>query len=193
MEFNLDSNKLHPSDLPPFDNEEEDSKLKKSKMIKEEVQKNNQKNSLANLKKPKTESKKRFFGSKNKEKVEVQVLSEDVETAILGDIFIPDIILESEGPRGIFVLEVSKDDFIVGKSKEKADGIVTFNPAISREHIKIKRIDGQNHIKEMGSTNGTKVNKKRIGQEYIALFPGDEIILADTRFVVKVYHYEDTY
>ena len=52
---------------------------------------------------------------------------------------------------------------------------------ISRLHARIDRVNGQLHIEDMGSTNGTYVNHQRLGEQ-TAVSVGDVVHLADHEF-----------
>ncbi len=68
---------------------------------------------------------------------------------------------------------LSGDRMVLGRSRE-AD-IVLDDPNISRRHAELRRQDGDWTIADLGSTNGVKVNGKRIDSAQLA--PGDEIVL----------------
>ena len=53
------------------------------------------------------------------------------------------------------------------------------DPLISQLHARIFRRDGQYFVEDLGSTNGTFVNRKRIGGP-VALRPKDRIQIGDT-------------
>ena len=53
-------------------------------------------------------------------------------------------------------------EFLIGKSSERVQGVITGNNAISRAHCKIVRKNGNYYVVDMGSSNGTYVNGKRI-------------------------------
>ena len=79
---------------------------------------------------------------------------------------IPHFVRKSTGE----IINITKPEFIIGKSKTKADYAIENNSAISREHcIGIQR-DGVNYIKDNNSTNHTYVNG-------VELQPGKEVLL----------------
>ena len=55
-------------------------------------------------------------------------------------------------------VEITKDQFLIGKKPESVDGAVTFNKMISRVHCRIDRKDGQYTVMDLQSANGTYVN-----------------------------------
>jgi hypothetical protein len=65
---------------------------------------------------------------------------------------------------------------VVGRSRE-AD-IVLQDPNVSRRHAELRRDEGGWQIVDLGSTNGIKVNGRRVGQQ--PLNPGDEITIGVT-------------
>ena len=69
-----------------------------------------------------------------------------------------------------FVRNITKPEFIIGKSKTKADYAIENNSAISREHCIVIQRDGVNYIKDNNSTNHTYVNG-------VELQPGKEVLL----------------
>ncbi|MBA3422043.1 MAG: DUF3662 domain-containing protein [Thermoleophilaceae bacterium] len=68
---------------------------------------------------------------------------------------------------------LSGDRMVLGRSRE-AD-IILDDPNISRRHAELRRQDGDWTIADLGSTNGVKVNGKRVDRAPLA--PGDEILL----------------
>ena len=68
------------------------------------------------------------------------------------------------------VINITKSEFILGKSKTKTDYTIENNNAISREHCTIIQHDGVNYIKDNNSTNHTYVNG-------VELQPGKEVLL----------------
>ena len=68
------------------------------------------------------------------------------------------------------IINITKPEFIIGKSKTKADYAIENNSAISREHCIVIQRDGVNYIKDNNSTNHTYVNG-------VELQPGKEVLL----------------
>ena len=79
---------------------------------------------------------------------------------------IPHFIRKSTGE----VINITKPEFVIGKSKTKADYTIENNSAISREHCTVIQRDGVNYIKDNNSTNHTYVNG-------VELQPGKETLL----------------
>lgn len=84
-------------------------------------------------------------------------------------------------------LEVTKDAFTIGKKRELVDGVVAFNPMISRSHCRIDHHGGAYTISDLQSANGTYVNGSRLqpNQPY-PLQNGDMVRLANSDFQVTI-------
>lgn len=77
-----------------------------------------------------------------------------------------------------FFLE--KDEITIGRGE---DNTIVLNIAeISREHTALTRVEEGYMIRDLGSTNGTFVDKKEIGGKYL-LKPGDTIMLGDAIYM----------
>lgn len=77
--------------------------------------------------------------------------------------------------------------FTIGKSKSM-DGIIKNNNAVSKEHCRIfyRAADQTYCIEDLQSTNGTRVNGKKLGSgEAIPLSVGDKVKIANAEFVWK--------
>lgn len=59
-------------------------------------------------------------------------------------------------------IEVTKDEFVLGKKQGVVDGVISFNKMISRSHCKVVRTGNQYAIVDLQSQNGTFVNKVRL-------------------------------
>jgi len=82
-----------------------------------------------------------------------------------------------EGPP----FEITSDVTIVGRKREVCDFAID-HPSISKMHCAIARTDGLLFIRDLGSTNGTKVNGQRVLRG--AILPGDELAFAKVKFQV---------
>lgn len=72
---------------------------------------------------------------------------------------------------------------VLGRSKEC--DCVFGDPNISRRHAELRRgPTGDWQVVDLGSTNGVKVNGRRVGSSRLS--PGDEVILGTTRFVFDI-------
>lgn len=78
---------------------------------------------------------------------------------------------------------IDKEEFKVGKIPGMADYIVTDNPAISRMHAVIKKIDGAYYVCDNYSTNATYLNGEILepGKNYI-LIDGARVNFANDEF-----------
>jgi hypothetical protein len=81
-------------------------------------------------------------------------------------------LLVGDGRRNV----LSGNRVVVGRSRE-AD-VVLADPNISRRHAELRRGDGGWEIVDLGSTNGIKVNGRRV--DHHALRPGDQITIGVT-------------
>ena len=78
----------------------------------------------------------------------------------------------------------TKDRFTIGKSKINADYSIENNSAISRTHCEIVRKNGVSYLKDLGSTNGTFIEGKRITpNEEVLLKNGIVVRMGDEEFV----------
>lgn len=84
-----------------------------------------------------------------------------------------------------FEIEIDKDEVLIGKKAELVDAAITYNNAISRKHCKIMRYGGNYQIVDVGSANGTYVNKVRIApNQPCPIKRGDVIRLANSDFQI---------
>ena len=84
-------------------------------------------------------------------------------------------------------IEITKDEFVIGKKAELVDGVVSFNKMISRSHCKITRRNNQYSVIDLQSANGTYVNKTRLQpNKPCAINNGDIIRLANSDFQVVI-------
>lgn len=84
-------------------------------------------------------------------------------------------------------IEVTKDEFVIGKKQELVDGVVSFNKMISRSHCKINRRGSQYTVTDLQSANGTFVNKVRLQpNQPCQIKNGDVIRMADSDFQVSI-------
>jgi pSer/pThr/pTyr-binding forkhead associated (FHA) protein len=78
-------------------------------------------------------------------------------------------------------LLIIREVTLVGRKGGECD-IALEHPSISKLHCAIARTDGLLFVRDLGSTNGTKVNGQRVTRG--ALLPGDELAFANIRFKV---------
>ncbi|MCJ7715616.1 MAG: FHA domain-containing protein [Anaerolineales bacterium] len=78
------------------------------------------------------------------------------------------------------VYPLEADEVIIGRGEENG---ITLNIAeVSRTHAVLNRAEEGYMIKDLGSTNGTFVDKKKVGEKYL-LKPGDTIMLGDAIYL----------
>ena len=73
-------------------------------------------------------------------------------------------------------LELSGDVVVVGRSR-RCDIVLT-DPNVSRQHAEVRLTGGQAVLHDLGSTNGTRVNRRAVTQ--VVLQPGDRIEIGTT-------------
>ncbi|HID23343.1 MAG TPA: FHA domain-containing protein [Planctomycetaceae bacterium] len=76
---------------------------------------------------------------------------------------------------------LTRDVTVVGRKRGVCD-VYLQRPSVSKLHCLIVKTDGLLFIRDLGSTNGTKVNGQRVVRG--ALLPGDELAFAEARFRV---------
>ncbi|GKU27249.1 hypothetical protein CFOLD11_40760 [Clostridium folliculivorans] len=82
---------------------------------------------------------------------------------------------------------VDKNEFILGKSAAMVDGAITFNKSISRVHCKVTNNGGQFMLTDLGSANGTYVNKvKLVPNQPHPIKNSDVIRLANSDFQIMI-------
>ena len=80
-------------------------------------------------------------------------------------------------------IPITRDLTLVGRSREQCDLFLNRN-SISKLHCMIVKTDGLLFVRDLGSTNGTKVNGQRIIRG--ALLPGDQLSFANIKFRVHL-------
>jgi pSer/pThr/pTyr-binding forkhead associated (FHA) protein len=78
---------------------------------------------------------------------------------------------------------INRDVTIVGRSRELCD-LSLDQSSVSKLQCLIAKTDGLLFIRDLGSTNGTKVNGQRVTRG--ALLPGDELAFASVKFRVHL-------
>lgn len=84
---------------------------------------------------------------------------------------------------GGIAIELTRDITLVGRKTGVCD-LVIERGSVSKMHCLIVKTDGLLFIRDLGSTNGTKVNGQRISRG--ALLPGDELAFAGAKFRVHL-------
>jgi pSer/pThr/pTyr-binding forkhead associated (FHA) protein len=80
-------------------------------------------------------------------------------------------------------ITIDKDITVVGRQAEHCD-LVLDRKSVSKIHCIIARTDGLLFVRDLDSTNGTKVNGQRIIRG--ALLPGDQLAFAGEKFRVHL-------
>ncbi len=84
-------------------------------------------------------------------------------------------------------LVIDKDNFVIGKNILVVDGAITFSRAISRIHCKVVKNDDRYYLIDLGSSNGTFVNKIKLAANKLQLLNnGDIVRLASSSFKVII-------
>jgi predicted component of type VI protein secretion system len=89
-------------------------------------------------------------------------------------------LVSIDGDRPILL---SKDVTVVGRKRGTCDVYID-RSSVSKLHCVIVKTDGLLFIRDLGSTNGTKVNGQRVVRG--ALLPGDELAFANARYRVHL-------
>lgn len=80
-------------------------------------------------------------------------------------------------------IQIKRDITLVGRQEDLCD-VCLRKSSVSKMHCLIVRTDGLLFIRDLGSTNGTKVNGQRVVRG--ALLPGDELAFAGEKFRVEM-------
>ncbi len=80
-------------------------------------------------------------------------------------------------------ITIDKEITVVGRQAEHCD-IVLSRKSVSKIHCVIAKTDGLLFVRDLDSTNGTKVNGQRIIRG--ALLPGDQLAFAGEKFKVHL-------
>ena len=76
---------------------------------------------------------------------------------------------------------LSRDVTVVGRKNSTCD-VILDRDSVSKLHCLIVKTDGLLFVRDLGSTNGTKVNGQRVIRG--ALLPGDELSFAGAKYRV---------
>ncbi len=80
-------------------------------------------------------------------------------------------------------ITITQDVSVVGRKRGLCD-IMVDHTSVSKIHCIIAKTDGLLFFRDLGSTNGTKVNGQRVSRG--ALLPGDELYFASVRYRVHL-------
>jgi pSer/pThr/pTyr-binding forkhead associated (FHA) protein len=87
-------------------------------------------------------------------------------------------LVMQEGPKPGQVFDLIGGALTLGRD-ELAD-IVIVDPEVSRQHLQLMETDTGYRLQDLGSTNGTFVNGRRLSAEPVDLEPGQEIMLGSS-------------
>jgi adenylate cyclase len=79
------------------------------------------------------------------------------------------------------IIRLVRDKLVIGR-RESCDIRLTF-PNVSGQHCQLSFKEGYWYIRDLGSTNGTKVNGARIFEKM--LHPNDEVIIGKRRYTIR--------
>jgi pSer/pThr/pTyr-binding forkhead associated (FHA) protein/tetratricopeptide (TPR) repeat protein len=94
----------------------------------------------------------------------------------------PAFLFVERGPGAGQLLEVKQGNVVIGRASV-AD-LRLQHPSISRRHAQVRRVGEQFFVKDLGSQNGTFVNKERISGE-VAIKPGDTLALGNALVLLR--------
>lgn len=80
-------------------------------------------------------------------------------------------------------ISIVRDITLIGRKRGTCD-VVVDHSSISKVHCALARTDGLLFLRDLGSTNGTRVNGQRVTRG--ALLPGDELSVANIKFRVHL-------
>jgi pSer/pThr/pTyr-binding forkhead associated (FHA) protein len=80
-------------------------------------------------------------------------------------------------------ISISRDISLVGRKRGLCD-VVVDHTSVSKVHAALARTDGLLFLRDLGSTNGTRVNGQRVTRG--ALLPGDELSIASVKFRIHL-------
>lgn len=83
-------------------------------------------------------------------------------------------------------IEINKDEFVIGKSQQRVDGVVRGSNLVSRVHCKAVIRNGECSIVDLNSLNGTFINGNKLtpGAEY-RIADGAVLSVADVQFIFR--------
>lgn len=84
-------------------------------------------------------------------------------------------------------LIVDQDNYTIGRKPGEVNGLITFNKAIGRVHCRIVRSTHGFKLEDLGSANGTFLNRQKLmPNKPVSINNGDIIRLANTDFKVNL-------
>lgn len=88
----------------------------------------------------------------------------------------PAFLYVERGPGAGQLVPVRQGPLVIGRAS--VSELRLQHPSISRRHSQLNRVGERFYIKDLGSQNGTYVNKARLATE-VEIFPGDEIAVGN--------------
>jgi pSer/pThr/pTyr-binding forkhead associated (FHA) protein len=85
--------------------------------------------------------------------------------------------------KGDHTIRITGDITVVGRRPEVCDLVIP-SDSISKIHSVISKTDGLLFVRDLGSTNGTRLNGQRVTRG--ALLPGDELAFASIKFKIHL-------
>ena len=131
------------------------------------------------------------------EKLKTQLLNQSAQMMAeehamqSGGIKTPEVVMPKgewklEGINNAYVFSLDKQEFIIGKSKDRVDGAIIDNPAVSRVHCKFVKQGSSLTIMDLESANGTYVDgKKLVANIPQNILPGNCIRIANMDFMIR--------
>ena len=90
------------------------------------------------------------------------------------------------GEKDSLKIDIKNSECVLGKQKESVDFVIPYSKAVSRVHCKVGFENGEAHIEDLDSSNGTFVNGSRLDKgEVVTIKEGDIIKLANVEFKVE--------
>lgn len=84
--------------------------------------------------------------------------------------------------RQVSALVAEGDPALIGRSSDAA--VELSDPEVSRRHARLEMSRGVLYLADLGSSNGTFLNGKMLGDEGIELRVGDDVDVGNTRITV---------
>ncbi len=89
------------------------------------------------------------------------------------------LLISTRGPIAGSRYLLDEDEISVGRDPK--EDILLDDSTVSRQHAFFRRVNGEFHVIDAGSLNGTYVNRERVDE--IALHNGDEVMIGKFRLV----------
>jgi pSer/pThr/pTyr-binding forkhead associated (FHA) protein len=96
-------------------------------------------------------------------------------------------LVMQEGPKPGQVFDLVGSTMTIGR--DALADIIIVDPEVSRQHLQFTEIDTGYKVQDLGSTNGSFVNGRRLSEGWVDLEPGQEIRLGST--IVLLYRVAD--